>query len=387
MASKYADYLPLISTAYDSYNAAQTYKKKTGQQGYVGLSRPVETTLDPTVAKQIYENMPWYQKSLDAITGGYLFKSKVSRIEDLQAKARNSTGLGGEGALKKSAEATQAIMNLQLNQNIAGINNDYGMAGRYASGARLKAIGAAQNSENFNLANVVQGMSLQSSQFQQNLAEQHAQYQAYLDSKNPSTASQVGDILQTAVGLYSQNPDAYNKMLGVGGNNNLYATSSTEPTLQDTTGMQINPNTEQYGVSKPSIIDQYLGNYKPQLAPAKSVPSFMQSEPQNAQQWQDMYGSNSILSGQNKPVSQWTEPDFIYTVNSIPTNNSDFHSSVTNYQSINDAIKYVINNNLAPGQLADILTKYQASGYDINVIVKWLQDVGGVDVGTTLQNK
>jgi hypothetical protein len=233
---KYADYLPVVSTVYDSYNAAKEYKKKTGKQGYIGLSQPVETSLSAEAAKRLYEDMPWYQKSLNAMTGGQLFKSKVGRIEDLEAKARNSTGVGGEAALKKAANSTREIMNQQLNQNISTINQNWGAAGRYGSGAKQQAILGAQNSTNFNLANVVNQMSLQESQFQRSLDEERAWRQAQLDAGQPGLADKIGDIASLGIQLYGSNPEYFNEKLGAAGEKvgiggGMYATTATEPVL------------------------------------------------------------------------------------------------------------------------------------------------------------
>jgi hypothetical protein len=231
---------------------------------------------------------PWYKKVLvgaaDFVSGAsptsllwnpmdWYQRNRQGHLNDLKAKARNSSGVGGEAALKKAANSTREIMNQQLNQNIGTINQGWGGAGRYASGARQQAILQAQNSTNFNLANVVNQMSLQESQFQRNSDEERAWRQASLDAGQPGLADKIGDIANLGIQLYGSNPDYFNQKLGalgekVGIGGGVYGVDTTQPVLQDTTGMQINPNTEQYGVSKPSIIDQYLGEYKPQAAPS-----------------------------------------------------------------------------------------------------------------------
>jgi hypothetical protein len=250
------------------YGIKQQADKKQAERNAFANS----TNLSREEMEKIYNNMPWYQKALNQTTGGYYMDKKLARA-DLAAKARNSTGIGGEAALKKAANSTREIMNQQLNQNIGTINQGWGGAGRYASGARQQAILQAQNSTNFNLANVVNQMSLQESQFQRNLDEEHAWRQASLDAGQPGLADKIGDIANLGIQLYGTNPDYFNQKIGalgekVGIGGGVYGVDTTQPVLQDTTGMQINPNTEQYGVSKPSIIDQYLGEYKPQAAPS-----------------------------------------------------------------------------------------------------------------------
>jgi len=245
--------------------------------GYVALAARELGRIKKNVESAQRLKIPWWQQSLIATVGpeisGLVYDKRIARLDDLEAKARNSSGVGGEAALKKASNSTRAIMNQQLQSNIDTINTNFGTAGRYGSGANKQAVLNAQNSTNFNLANVANQMSLQESQFQRNLDEERAWRQASLDAGAPGVADKIGDIAQLGVQLYGTNPDYFNQKiggigekLGIGGG--MYGVDTTQPVLQDTTGMQINSNTEQYGVSKPSVIDQYLGNYKPQAAPS-----------------------------------------------------------------------------------------------------------------------
>jgi len=287
------------------------------------------------------------------------------KLEDLEAKKRNSTGVGGEAALKKAANSTRAIMNQQLQSNIDTINTAYGTAGRYGSGANKQAVLQAQNSTNFNLANVVNQMSLQESQFQRNLEEERAWRQASLDAGQPSRASQVGDILQTGVSMYMQNPEGYNKMLGIGGDNGMMSAPESEPQLQE-----FNPLSEEIktGYLKPNA---GIMDILPQRYPTKVVPSFMAPQQQVVE----------------KPVSQWVEEDFSSNVSTLPTNPVEFFSSVDNIKTFSNSLNYVISNHLDDGELAQVSLEYSLTG-DIGKVIEWLLSKGVVlDGSSSLQSK
>ena len=211
------------------------------------------------------------------------------KLEDLEAKKRNSTGVGGEAALKKAANSTRAIMNQQLQSNIDTINTAYGTAGRYGSGANKQAVLQAQNSTNFNLANVVNQMSLQESQFQRNLDEERAWRQASLDAGQPGMADKIGDIANLGIQLYGSNPEYFNQKigglgekLGIGGvSSNTYAASSSEPILGNYSEGNINQQNQPYGPSlsqaaPPMVYDNGQLTGTPRVATKSlSVPDFM----------------------------------------------------------------------------------------------------------------
>lgn len=68
--------------AIDAYENAQQYQEQTGQQGYVGIGHPlIQTSLTSEQVDQLYEDMPFWQKQMDAMSGGKLFKDKIARIE------------------------------------------------------------------------------------------------------------------------------------------------------------------------------------------------------------------------------------------------------------------------------------------------------------------
>jgi len=333
---------------------------------------------------------PWYKQIWETplasapFFGEMYIKNREEHLADLQAKARNSAGIGGEAALKKASNATREIMNQQLQQNISTINQDWGMAGRYASGARIKAIGQAQNQNAFNLANVVNSMALQESQFTRNLEEEHAYRQAALEAGQPSRAGQVGDIAATLASLYMQNPEWGKEKIGMG----QYAPQTAEPTLPDISGYQVNPNlappVNRY--TDPEYIQRLLDtplpsaeNFErePPVGPRKDLLSIFQPSPM------DLFST----AGPAKPVSQWTEQDFSSIVTSIPDNNVDFYSDPVNYTQLASAVMYTIINHLDNGNLASLLADYQSTG-DIGIVLKWLKENGGVEIGSpTIQGK
>ena len=217
---------------------------------------------------------------------------QINKLADLQAKARNSSGVGGEAELKKAANSTRAIMNQQLQSNIDTINTAYGTAGRYGSGANKQAVLQAQNSTNFNLANVVNQMSLQESQFQRNLEEERAWRQASLDAGRPGLADKIGDIANLGIQLYGTNPDYFNQKigglgekLGIGGvSSNTYATSSSEPILGNYSEGNINQQNQPYGPSlsqaaPPVVYDETTEslNWIPKPVQQTTAPSYQPS--------------------------------------------------------------------------------------------------------------
>jgi hypothetical protein len=349
--------------------------------GYVALAARELGRIKKNVESAQRLKIPWWQQSLIATVGpeisGLVYDKRIARLDDLEAKARNSSGVGGEAALKKASNSTRAIMNQQLQSNIDTINTNFGTAGRYGSGANKQAVLNAQNSTNFNLANVVNQMSLQESQFQRNLDEERAWRQAQLDAGQPSTADKIGDIANLGMQLYGTNPDYFNQKLGglgekIGIGGDVYGVDTTQPVLQDTTGMQINPDTEQYDVTKPSFLDNYLGNYKPiqqtSLAPSKPI-SYLTTQPVE------------------KPVSQWVEEDFSSNVSTLPTNPVDFFSSVDNIKTFSNSLSYVISNHLDDGELAQVSLEYSLTG-DIGKVIGWLISKGVVlDGSSSLQSK
>ena len=225
---------------------------------------------------------PWYKQiwemplTSDPLFGETYAKNRETHLADLQAKARNSTGVGGEAALKKAANATQQIMNQQLAQNISTINQDWGMAGRYSSGARIKAIEQAQNQNAFNLTNVVNSMALQESQFQRNLGEEHEWRQASLDAGQPSRAGQIGDIAATLASLYMQNPEEAKRIIGWGKegvSREMLGPATGKPyTYPD--NMPINsfdPLSEEIPQMAPSVDTGYIDNLL--TPPAQTTPA------------------------------------------------------------------------------------------------------------------
>ena len=243
---------------------------------------------------------PWYKKALvgvaDFVAGAsptsllwnpmdWYERNRQGHLNDLQAKARNSSGVGGEAELKKAANSTRAIMNQQLQSNIDTINTAYGTAGRYGGGANKQAVLQAQNSTNFNLANVVNQMSLQESQFQRNLEEERAWRQASLDAGQPGMADKIGDIANLGIQLYASNPDYFNQKIGglgekmgIGGvQDNTYAAPPKQFSLPNISRMTVNPQDQPYGPNlAPMVYDNGQLTGIPRAA-TKSllVPDFM----------------------------------------------------------------------------------------------------------------
>jgi len=320
-----------------------------------------------------FKNIPWYRKYLidpiissQPIIGDWWVEHKEQHLADLQAKARNSTGVAGESELKKAANSTREIMNQQLNNNISTINQNWGTRGRYGSGARTQAILQAQNSANFNLANVVNQMSLQESQFQRNLDEQHARFQASLDANAPSIADKIGDIVNIGTSIYASNPGYFNEKLGgmgekfgIGGaSSNMYAAPTKELSLPDISNMNVNPQNQPYGPYDNEI-------------QTKTAPSFLVPPQQSAE----------------KPVSQWVEEDFFSSANSLPKDNVEFFSSPDNIKTFSNSLNYVISNNLDDGELAQIALEYSLTG-DIGKVIEWLLEKGVVlDGSSSIQSK
>ncbi len=260
-------YLALISSALGGAKSARTTANKSDllkEKWYMKYPRMWTSFTNPV----LHEFNAYQQDDM---------------LADLEAKKRNSTGVAGEAELKKAANSTREIMNQQLQQNIETINQNWGAAGRYGSGSKTAAILQAQNQNSFNLANVVNQMSLQESQFQRNLDEERAWRQASLDAGQPGIADKVGDIASIGIQLYGSNPDYFNQKLGDLGNkvgiggSSLYATDTVNPTLPDISGMTINDTNRQSGYLHPNA---GIMNLLPQRYPVQqrtTIPSFMQA--------------------------------------------------------------------------------------------------------------
>lgn len=167
-------------------------------------------------------NQPWWQRAIPTWASftnpvaGYVtekyYDKRLNRLTGLEDKARQTAGAT---ALQKTATAVRNQVNAQLNTDIARVNQEWGGAGRYASGARMKTIQGLSDKTQGTIANAVASLALQNYQFERSMDEQRAWNQAQLDAANQtSRAGQVADIASLLASIYGQNPEYWNEKIG-----------------------------------------------------------------------------------------------------------------------------------------------------------------------------
>jgi hypothetical protein len=324
-------------------------------------------------ATPLWNPMDWYERN------------RQGHLNDLNAVTRNAKGIAGQSALKQTNQAAQNVINRQLDRNVNQINRNWATAGRYASGAKQKQIGAAQSDANWALANAVAGNAQNAYQFERTTEEERAWRQAQLEANQPSTADKIGDIAGLMATIYGTNPEYFNQKLGavgeklgIGGGGQYNVESQIMGPSQDVFALDMTKTpTNEYENSDFRTLQEGL------------EPRAQTSPPNPLQALLNAPMSTQIKNSDFIPEAGMTPSDIKTKVSSMST--EDFTNWMNEGSSIGN-FGYMItmmSPYITSDDMVELYTLFMSGGdRSIDEIFKeWLDSKGGPSGSPTIQSK
>jgi len=148
------------------------------------------------------------------LTGWWSRSAEAKERKKLEANARKSAGASAKALATVSRTIKEQGLAVERG-NVALLNQEWGGAGRYASGARMKAISGLSEKTQAAITNAIAEHALQAYQFNVSTEEERAWRQAQLDANAKSSrAESVGELVGGIASIYGQNPEYWNKTIG-----------------------------------------------------------------------------------------------------------------------------------------------------------------------------